>query len=77
MSDAGIGQTEALAAVVKASESDPPETRVSASTLRLIIDIAWHNQYETENRSQVRRMLAESLGGEIARVERRFRDAAS
>lgn len=77
MSEKSIGQEQALQALVKASETDPAGVRINVSTLRLIVELAWSNQYETENRSQTRRLLAELLSGEVSAFERRSRDAAS
>ncbi len=50
---------------------DPPEIRISATTLRQVVAIAWQNQFEEGQRSLARRMLAEALKGEVDAVEKR------
>ena len=71
MAEASIGQEQASSALSQAAMVDPPEIRISATTLRQVVAIAWQNQFEEGQRSLARRMLAEALKGEVDAVEKR------
>ena len=71
MSEVDLGLEEALKALKEAANSDRDGERLSASTLGLVVDIAWQHQFDADSRSNARRQLAEVLSGEVTAVERR------
>jgi hypothetical protein len=71
MNEKSIGQEQALEALIEASKDDPEDIRINVSTLRLIVELAWKDQSESEHRTRSRQALADLLAGEIAAAERR------
>lgn len=61
----------ALNALRTIADRSPAERRISATTLRKIIDVAWKHQFDAEvERTAARRELREVLSPEFERVRR-------
>jgi len=73
MSEVEIGLSEAVKAIEEAAGSDKSGERLNNYTLKLVMDFAWKHQFDTENRTQVRRQLVNILDKEVTAVEERRR----
>ena len=71
MAESSIGQDQATSALSQAAMVDPPEIRLSATTFRQVVAVAWQQQFEQGQRTLARQMLAEVLKGEVEAVEKR------
>jgi len=65
------GKTEALNALTEALESVPIEKRISATTTRKIVDVAWRHQFTRlgPDRAAARRDLLDDLQTEFLRAK--------
>jgi hypothetical protein len=69
MSDVPSGKTEAYEAIVAAADDRDPDQRLSATTLRRVIDVAWAYQFHPVDRSKARQELQDVLAVEYRRAK--------
>ena len=63
-------KTAAISALTAASGRRPVEKRLSATTIRAVVDIAWKHQFEPSDRAPSRRELKEVLAAEFLRARK-------
>ncbi len=74
MSKNEIGLDQALNALSDVAAKDREDQRLSETTLRLVLQIAWEHQFDSESRTQARRQIAEVLSSEVIAAERRGKE---
>lgn len=73
MIDMPDAKAAAIRALSAATERRPAEKRLSATTIRDVVDIAWRYQFEPSERAAARRELREALKPEFTRARRETR----
>ena len=70
MIDMPEAKAAAVQALTNAADKRPSDKRLSATTIRTVVDIAWRYQFEPTDRAAARRELKEALSPEYLRARK-------